>query len=242
MAFNHPLIMVGRDAQRWMGIPVLTDKTFDILVRTSQATSIYQALIRSGEWLEVDDFVTGGELQRPVVQRLRRYDRDRYINLCNEDSYHLKVDTEKIQVPHIFTYNAVLMESQFHPDASHRTCGPRLIADKNIRFVPEDEQMLTIQIFIPTIPQFLDSCFDRIQDEKESGNESFFEPEIDIDNFVRYLLIDLPQQHDKLLAQVNNRKNLAAYLELKRERQKKRLQAVENRRQKYVARRIASSF
>lgn len=35
------------------------------------------------------------------IGRLKRYDDEWYIRLCDKDSYHLAADTEKIQVSHV---------------------------------------------------------------------------------------------------------------------------------------------
>jgi len=73
----------------------------DILVRNSQAASIYQAFVATGEWLGVDEssmptFIMGGDLpEYRSVQRLKRYDDKWYIRLCTEDSYRISADTKK---------------------------------------------------------------------------------------------------------------------------------------------------
>ena len=105
----------------------------DILVRNSQAASIYQAFVATGEWLGVDEssmptFIMGGDLpEYRSVQRLKRYDDKWYIRLCTEDSYRISVDT-KIRVPHVLAFNSVLVESEFHHNTLDRR--PYLLTDE----------------------------------------------------------------------------------------------------------------
>jgi len=87
------------------------------------------------------------------IGRLKRRDDEWYIRLCDEDSYHLTVDTEKIQVPHVVNWNSALVESKLHPDASGSSVWPHprpfLLTDKNVKFT--GGWLITFLVFIPTI-------------------------------------------------------------------------------------------
>ncbi|KAG0125801.1 hypothetical protein HOY82DRAFT_130150 [Tuber indicum] len=153
-----------------MGVLVSTSHTVDILVRNSQLASIYHAFVRTGEWLGVDEstmptFLMGGDLPEcRSVQRLKRHDESLYISLCTEESYRISVNTKKVQVPHILTFNSASVESEFHPNASDRSVKPYLFTDEKIKFVGDPP--ITFPVFIPTIPEYIDSCLDIIHDRE----------------------------------------------------------------------------
>ncbi|KAG0638147.1 hypothetical protein HOY80DRAFT_1048643 [Tuber brumale] len=247
-ALDHPLIMVGKYSLNWMGIPVFASHTMDILVRNSQVASIHQAFVQTGEWLGVDGstmqtFLMGGDLpEYRSVQRLKRYNESLYINLCTEESYRISVDTEKVQVPHFLTFNSALVESEFHPNASDRTVKPYLLTDENIKFVGDPP--IIFPIFIPTIPEYIDSCLDIIHDRDYVKLKSHLLPQMDmgyvehrlralpqmdIDLFARYLVLSLPHQQDKLLAKVKNRKQLAEFFIEGERRQERRIKRITER-------------
>ncbi|KAG0633815.1 hypothetical protein HOY80DRAFT_1005673 [Tuber brumale] len=253
-AFDHHFIMVGKYALNWMGVPVFTSHTVDILVRNSQLTSIYHAFVQTGEWLGVDEptiqeFHMGGD--RPEyrsVQRLKRYNESWYINLCTEESYRISVDTKKVHVPHVLAYNSALVEAEFHPNASDRSVKPYLLTDEKIKFVGDPP--VTFPVFIPTIPEYIDSCLDIIHDREYVKHKAHLLPQMDIgyvehtlraqphmdmDLFARYLVLSLPHQQDKLLAIIKNRKQLAEYFAEGERRQERRLKRITERRAKRAA-------
>ncbi|KAG0130087.1 hypothetical protein HOY82DRAFT_592247 [Tuber indicum] len=230
---GHPFVMVGKYALRWMGVPAYTGYTVDILVRTTQLVSIHQAFIQTGEWREVDESCTDEldlefhAVEHRSVRKLKRFDDDWFLSLCDEGSCSLAVDTKKIQVPHVVNCNSVLVESEFHPDSSDRSVRPYLITECNIKFA--GDQPITFPIFIPTIPQFLDSCLDCIGDGRSSDDGSYSLPQIDMDNLARYLVLDSPDQQAKLLAKVKNREGLTQYFEKRRRNQERGMKRVMER-------------
>ena len=211
----------------------------DILVRTSQVGSICQALAQTGEWLAVDES-NAPELatvdQRRddrAVGRFKRLDDDWYICLYSEDTYHLKVDTEKVQVPHPINFNPVIMESQFHPNPKDRRVRPFLITDKNVEFVWGEK--VTIPVFIPSIPEFFDSCLSCMGGQTYMEDDNCRIPQIDMDYLARYLLLDSPAQQDKLLSKVKDTKQLAKYFADRQWWQERRMKRVMGRREKFGA-------
>ncbi|KAG0130084.1 hypothetical protein HOY82DRAFT_609977 [Tuber indicum] len=184
--------MVGKYALRWMGAPVYTGYTIDILVRTTQLVSIHQEFIQTAEWLEVD---------------------------------------ESVKDELVWEFHAVLLESEFHPYSSDRSVRPYLIMDGNIKFA--GDQPITFPIFIPTIPQFLDSFLDCIGDGRSSDNGSCALPQIDIYNLARYLVLDSPSQQARLLAKVTNSEGLTQYFEKQRPNQERGMKRVMERQMKH---------
>ncbi|RPA95971.1 hypothetical protein L873DRAFT_1696044 [Choiromyces venosus 120613-1] len=242
---DHPFVMVGTYALRWMGVQVLPGYTMDILIRTSQVASICQALAQTGEWLEVDEssipvLVTlAGRKEYRSIRRFKRCDDQWYISLCSEDTYRLTVDSEKIQVPHPVNFNSVLVESEFHPNPTGRSTywrsRPYLMTDKNIPFVWAAGGQVSFPVFIPRIPEFLDSCLNCLGGRNYMDDDSCHIPHGDMSYLARYLLLDLPHQQDKLLSKVKNTKWLAEFFADRQWRQERRMKKVMERQAKNAA-------
>ncbi|PUU72273.1 hypothetical protein B9Z19DRAFT_1171159 [Tuber borchii] len=186
------------------------------LLRTSQAGSIYQALAQSGEWLEVDRSsvpelaILPESGEHDSIGWFKRCDDQWYTSLCTEDTYHIAVDTEKIQVPHPINFNSVLVESEFHPNPKDRILHarsslPYLITDKDVGFVWGEP--ITFPVFIPTIPEYLDSCLNRI---REWGCACYI-AQMDMVNLARCLVLDSPLQQEKILTKVKDTDQFAEY-------------------------------
>ncbi|RPB04597.1 hypothetical protein L873DRAFT_1927973 [Choiromyces venosus 120613-1] len=138
-----------------MSVPVHPGYIMDLLVRTSQVGSICQVLVKSDEWLEVN------ESSMPELAMLSECgEHYSYICLYSEDTYCLLIDTEKVRVPHLINFNPTLVESEFHLNPTDRRVKPNLITDKNVKFVWGEP--ITFPVFIPSIPEFLDSCLNCI--------------------------------------------------------------------------------
>ncbi|PUU78737.1 hypothetical protein B9Z19DRAFT_1083504 [Tuber borchii] len=234
---DHPFVLIGKYALRWMGVQVIPGEIMDILVRTSQAASICQALAQTGEWLEVDEssipsFVTMVErVDHRSIRRFKRCDDRWYISLCSEDTYDLTVDTKKIQVLHPVNLNSVLVESEFHPNPTDRgtdywASRPYLMTDKNISFIWAPGGLVSFPVFIPTLPEFIDSCLSCMGGQSSEHNPSFGIARRDMDYLGRYLLLDLPHQQDKLLSKVKNTKQLAEFFMGRQQRQERRMKLV----------------
>ena len=208
----------------------------DILVRTPQAASICQSLAQTKEWMEVNDASIPGLVslaerkEQRSVARLKRLDDHWYISLCTEDTYKLMVDTKKIQVPHPISLNAGLVESEFHPNPTDRQVRPFLITDKNIKFVWAEP--VTFPVFIPTIPEYLDSCLSCTGGRSHLEDESCGIPECALDYVSRYLALDSPHQQDILLSKVHHAKLLEDYFINRQRRQEARMKKVLERRRK----------
>jgi len=233
---DHPFVMVGTYALKWMGVGLHTGYIMDILARNSQAASIHQSLAQTSGWMEVDDASIPGlvstaerEEQRSVG-RFKRLDDHWYISLCTEDTYKLLVATEKIRVPHPISWNAGLVESEFHPNPTDRRVKPYLITDKTIKFVGAEP--VAFPAFIPTIPQYLDSCLSCTGGRSHVDDESCIIPESDLDYLSRYLALDSPHQQNKVLSKVHQAKLLEEYFMNRRRRQESRMKKILERRRK----------
>jgi len=216
----------------------------DILVRTSQAASICQALAQTGEWLEVDEssipaLVTKSErTEHRSIRRFKRVDDYWYISLCSEETYHLTVDTKKIQVLHPVNFNSVLVESEFHPNPTDRSADhpsrPFLMTDKNIPFVWAAGGQVSFPVFIPSIPEFVDSCLS-CMGERDYKDKSLCLPQGYLDYMARYLLLDSPHQQDKLLSKVMSTRLLEQFFAGRQWWQERRVERLMERRAKLAA-------
>ncbi|PUU75244.1 hypothetical protein B9Z19DRAFT_1131621 [Tuber borchii] len=244
-AHDHPFVMVGTYALRWMGVQLLPGYIMDILIRTSQVASICQAFPQTGEWLEVDEssipgLATLSEREEcRSVQRFKRCDDQWYISLCSENTYRLTVDSEKIQVPYPINFNSALVQSEFHPNPGDRSSDwktrPYLMTDKDIAFVWPASGQVSFPVFIPTIPEFLDSCLYCIGGRNYRDYDDCDIPHGDMSYLARYILLDLPHQQDKLLSKVKNAKWLAEFFADRQWRQERRMRLVMERQVKSAA-------
>jgi len=136
---DHPVVLIGDQALRWMAVRLGTDEDLDLLVRDGQHNSIVQCLLASGCWTQVDiesDF--GFEAVRKAeVPRFERLGEQFYINLWPENLFGLAVDGDLCEVPHICAWNPVLAESTFYPFPDHNHSYPKVLSDSGIHFTPE---------------------------------------------------------------------------------------------------------
>ena len=87
-------------------------------------------------------------------------------------------------------------------------------------------QLVTFPVFIPTIPQFLNSYLDFIAGRLNTLRESCVLPQIEVDYLARYLVLGLLHWQDKLLAKVNDRERLVEYFTDRQRRQEGRVKRV----------------
>ncbi|KAG0641960.1 hypothetical protein HOY80DRAFT_952361 [Tuber brumale] len=186
----------------------------DILVRTSQAACVCQALAQAGELLEVDESSIPA-LEHRSIRRFKRCDDYWYISPCSENTYRLTVDTKKIQVPHPVNFNSVSVEAEFHPNPTDRSTDqrsrPYLMMDKSIPFMWVVGGKVSFPVFIPSIPEFIDSRLSCMGGPNYMDDKSCEMPQLDMDNLARYLLLDPPHQQDKVRSKVKNTKWLAEF-------------------------------
>lgn len=180
--------------------------------------------------------IRGDRVEHFPVRKLKWLYGEWYLRLCHEDSCHIIVDTEKIQVPHVINWNSALVESEFHPDAPDHITRPRtppfLLTDENIKFTPD--QAITFPVFIPTIPQFIDSCLHFVVGSMDTLYRMPTPPYTDLSYMERYLGLDSPHQQDKLLAKVKNREGLVKYFAHRQQCKERRVKRMMERRARHA--------
>lgn len=130
---NHPFILVGLTAQRWMGSAGNLTNTCDILIRDNSIDRIATSLISTNHWVlyepgadEVDSWCAGAEFEADIVLIRHTYtNENEFLFLClwTESTYHINVDNvDKVEVPDVYPWQIILIESAWHP-ALHRTDG-----------------------------------------------------------------------------------------------------------------------
>lgn len=137
-SYQHPCIIIGRNAHRWMGSAGMCSSTCDMLVRDYQLQSMAADLIKTGRWERINegpfpysDTHPDSENDADVVLRKTTVEHDPdYVDfelnlLClwSEATYRINVDDcPTIEVPDFYTLNHVLIEEDWHP-AAQRTDG-----------------------------------------------------------------------------------------------------------------------
>jgi hypothetical protein len=93
---NHPVILVGSSAQRWMGSAGGLTRICDLLTKDSALQSIGTALIQSGHWKDARlneqsdlDEQSGLDEQRTKIEDDNEY---AYLCLWSDTTYHINVD------------------------------------------------------------------------------------------------------------------------------------------------------
>jgi len=138
------------------------------------------------------------------------------------------VDTKKILVPHPINLNAGLVESEFHPNPTDGQVRPFLVTDKSIKFLWAEP--VTFPVFVPTIPEYLDSCLSCTGGRSHADDGSCIVPESGLDYLPRYLALDSPHQQHKILSKVHQAKLLEDYFISRQRRQETRMEKVLERR------------
>lgn len=168
-------------------------------------------------------------VRKAEVPRLERVNEQFYINLYPENLFGLAVDGDLCEVPHIYAWNPVLVESSFHPRPDRTTHHPNLLSDTGIRFIPinPDQSPPPIRphrtpVYIPTVRRYIDACLSRhprlchLPDvPRYVGNAR-----TDISNFIRYLFLEIDAQRAKLLPTLSDEKKEVMKAELDRYKRK----------------------
>ena len=194
----------------------------DVLVRTDQLPAILRDLLHTGRWKEVEHSNRTQNLMiYEDVPRIRRYpevvgpDDDLCLSLWSEKKYHLGVDGPRVEALDCCALHTVLLEERFNP---HEPRGPTSLSDFGITFVPAIKarsERCEIPMFVPSIPNFLDADLDRYRDNVDkklrgdrcAAGVTLTKP-LHALRLVRALLLDLPRQRERVLAEMAPR-NLA---------------------------------
>ena len=206
---QHPLVVVGLHATRWMGARAGADEnTLDLLIRDSSSPAIISTLLSSSSWClshDVSDLSYLPPADISAVTRLTAFGGLWLLTLWPERVYGLRADGPLIQVPDFSPLNSVLIETEMDPGCPQ---GPRLLSDKTTRFVwrksdlPDALLVQTslpgaVEIFIPTVASFLEALCgqaSRRPDCLPTGRGAKYV----IDLRIRYLFLEQEGQRRKL--------------------------------------------
>lgn len=129
---EHPLVLVGLVAHRWMGARGFTEyPVIDILLRTAQLQAIMSDLVRTGHWKAFDASVLEKRLECTQTQSLREADivlerthheqlQIYYIRFWSEDTYRISIDEcTLIEVPDVYCWSPFPIREIPSRDKSH---------------------------------------------------------------------------------------------------------------------------
>jgi hypothetical protein len=152
---NHPVVLVGSSAQRWMGSAGGLTRICDLLTKDSALQSIGTALIQSGHWKDarlneqsdLDEQFDLDEQPESVadifLERTKIEDDNEYAYLClwSETTYHINVDEcPFFEVPDFYPWYKILIEEKWHPAIGREDgwwYGPRLSSETKLLGLPE---------------------------------------------------------------------------------------------------------
>jgi hypothetical protein len=191
------------------------------LIRDSEVEAIKADLLATGQYEPVEqnlDLRFSDTYTRQVPRlRLKTNCNTSYycISLWSEGIYMLNVDGEKIEIPDPNAWNVVLMEERFDLSLLWAQAVPisytTRIAD-GVKVLPPILAQSTdtkYPIYIPTIPRMLDALLDQAH-YRVTYAESFprklgNRPKYHLQNFVRYLHLEKPQQRERMLPELAER-------------------------------------
>jgi hypothetical protein len=215
---QHPFVVVGCLALRWMEVNDPVSDEIDILVRTSQKLELVDDLVSTGCWHTVSDaaprqpwstMIPSGVIRTWGSIRLVNEDIEgNYpfaLNLWPGENYHISVDDLKVEVPDCTVWNTLLLEAKYHPDLDHIRYGPRGSAklrrgrDPDFAAIQISRKKIGSQakIFIPSLPNVLNGLLKQALCAKDPSK--FNESEYQFHNLMRYLFLERPNQSDRFL-------------------------------------------
>ncbi|THW99297.1 hypothetical protein D6D13_10202 [Aureobasidium pullulans] len=212
---NHPFILVGPRAVRWMGINAPLDPACDIVLRKNQFIRIVTHLANHKDWK-----ITDMRHEDPNLGYSFRHDpifaeadallerkcwtddgvNARYLRIWSDETLHLNIRSRSqlVRVPDSHTRKPVLVEMDYHP-CRHR--------DDDVWFGPDTMNMamesspLTFnlprrglpyrnyRVYIPTIPAYWDALVAQKEQDDKRGLRKSASRQMNL--LFRYLLRDL---------------------------------------------------
>jgi hypothetical protein len=231
---NHPVVLVGSSAQRWMGSAGCLSTVCDLLIKDSALQSISTALVQSGHWRrepsELDKSGADCSLERTKIEDENEY---AYLCLWSESTYRINVDDcPLIEVPDFYPWYQCLIEEKWHPCLGTDRedgwwYGPRLIASTKQPNLPEQAVAPpTVHpklprgkspsnphpIFVPSLPVYMDALVYHKTHYRKSKEELAFVAGWILSNLVRYLYLELPHQQLPLLMEMEEDGYMEGYL------------------------------
>lgn len=166
-SYDHPFILLGTAAQRWMGAPGILRNTCDILIRDTSLDNIDAALVSTGHWT-IHDPHTDDDADHHLCPE---YDADLVLlrhTVSSDDEFHLLClwtestycinvdDCETVEVPDVYPWQSMLIESSWHP-ALHRDdgwwFGPFLHPDIHTVYPHLPQRAAAPGPFFPSLPR-----------------------------------------------------------------------------------------
>jgi hypothetical protein len=239
VSHDHPVVLVGSSAQRWMGSAGAMSRICDLLTKDSALQNIGTALIQSGHWRNASPKEQSGLDELPefeadlFLQRTKIEDDNEYEYLClwSETTYHMNVDgCPSIEVPDFYPWYKVLIEEKWHPAIGREDgwwYGPRLSSETKLLDLPEEAVAAKTfsrrlprgkspsndhPILVPSLPVYLDALIFRKTHYKESKPGLAFLASWIIRNLTRYLYLELPHQQLPLLIELEEDEHMEEYL------------------------------
>ena len=179
------------------------------MVRDSQVDDILKDLVASGKYKRVEQDLPKRSKDKYTSQvpRVRCVvgEIDFCVSLWTESVYFLSVEGDKVEVPNPIPHQAVLIEDHFNLQPEiwrfHRC-----FTEQKVPFVPlvlaQSPSDDGLPIFVPTISRMLDGLLCQIKC-RENNRENFTQqtnrPSMHVDNLIRYLHLEHPEQSRKVL-------------------------------------------
>jgi hypothetical protein len=238
---NHPVIMVGRSAHRWMGALGFLVTNCDFLIRNSALESIASSLVRTGHWevheigldATVHPLPPDNNTTDLVLRRTEKQDRDeiQYLSLWSETTYRISVDCcPLVEVPDFYPWHPILVEEKWHPaiDQGGWWYGPRLHWNTKVFDPPETITGLckyfgglprgksptnNHTVHVPSLPTYLDALIYHDTHYHHSKPDLASESSWEIRNLTRYLYLELPHQQSRPLIELKEHEYMKNYLQ-----------------------------
>jgi hypothetical protein len=165
---DHPFILIGPAAQRWMGSNGTMTDICEVLIKTNAVHTIASDLAATRKWeVHASERRTSHShdpismcdadlvLRRVHIENANEF---YYLALWSEESYHVNVSKcATVEVPDVYAWQPILVEETWHP-ALHREnnnnnwwFGPRVHPDTSVPNSPPTAH--APRIFFPGLPR-----------------------------------------------------------------------------------------
>lgn len=194
-------------------------KYFDLLLRNSQISAIFEDILCTGSWEEAPlDHTYGEDYLQPPPRVFKRTDGTFSIKIWSEEAVRLLVDPPAdgrvgnghflIEAPCCEVLGPVLLESDMHPGPEISANNPSLLTTPNVCFLPlthirsqSTSREPQSKVYIPIISRYLDALLaqSRWLEENERRASRLSGPAADVEYLIRYLFLEMPSQRRKIL-------------------------------------------
>ena len=238
---QHPFLLVGCAAQRWMGSAGTMTDVCEILIRHNTLKAVASDLLATSRWTlnEQDpEDIWGNDpvsnCDADIVLRqtsIENEDEIRYLALWSDTAYHVDIDScITIEVPDVYCWQPILVEETWHP-ALHREngwwYGPRVHPDTKVPNSPPGAHPPAIffpglprgksashpsPILVPNLTTYLDSLIYHAIYYKTTKPGLWAVSLWVLKNLTRYLYLELDHQQLPLLIELEEYEFMEAYL------------------------------